>query len=455
MIWGEAKTGPQRRIQLVGERSYIDGGALLGRLFFPIENPNVLPLSLDRKNICIGLTAFSFRFLVTEFSLVDFYCSNPKLNGKMKTRHWLYFCALIASLVLQNCTIPRAMVRAYPDSKDARKFKSRPIHSGNQPFQFQEVADPAILGKQLKVDDGAFAESHFSLLRNVLVDQKTTAFLIVQNDSLIYEEYFLDHDSSSLLTSYSIAKSFLSALVGIAVSEGKLNLEAAVTDFIPELNGRADFAQLKVRHLLNHTSGLQPALLNDARVYYGTNCKKAYKRLKVAHPPGTVQHYQNVNSQLLGSVLTRATGQSCSEYLQEKLWIPMGMESDAFWSLDRKDGVEKSYCCINARARDFAKFGRLYLNGGNWEGQQLVPEDWVNQSIRRDTTQGSSWGYNQSWHIGLKEYGDFMADGLYKQYIYVYPRKNLVIVRMGNRNKLLQAERANWRKMLRQVADQL
>ena len=131
------------------------------------------------------------------------------------------------------------------------------------------------------------------------------------------------------------------------------------------------------------------------------------------------------------------------------------MESVARWSTDETGETEKTYCCLSATARDYAKFGRLFLKRGQWQGKQLLMEDWVARSIHRDASAGSSEGYNYYWHIGLKEYGDFMAIGLYKQHIYLNPAKNLIIVVLNDEEERLKAERTNWPYILRQMADVL
>jgi CubicO group peptidase (beta-lactamase class C family) len=130
------------------------------------------------------------------------------------------------------------------------------------------------------------------------------------------------------------------------------------------------------------------------------------------------------------------------------------MCTDAVWTKDKK-GENLTFCCMGASALDYAKFGRLYLNKGNWEGEQIIPTDWYEKSIARDTTEGSSFGYNYCWHIGEKAYDDYMADGLYKQHIYIQPSKNIIIVMMANKENFLKAERTRWRNVFRQVVDQL
>tara|TARA_Y100000815_G_scaffold275382_1_gene313210 strand:- start:19165 stop:19614 length:450 start_codon:yes stop_codon:yes gene_type:complete len=147
-------------------------------------------------------------------------------------------------------------------------------------------------------------------------------------------------------------------------------------------------------------------------------------------------------------VLQRALkGKSITQYLEEKLWKPLGMEYDATWSLDRENGMEKTFCCINARARDFSKIGRLYLNNGNWQGKQIVPEEWVRRSVTADTVTGASF-YKYQWWLPSQS-GDFMAQGILGQYVYVNPSKNLIIVRLGE-----NYGNADWVNLFKSLAQQ-
>ena len=130
------------------------------------------------------------------------------------------------------------------------------------------------------------------------------------------------------------------------------------------------------------------------------------------------------------------------------------MCSNGSWSVD-KSNIEKSFCCLSATMIDYAKFGRLYLKKGLWENKRVFSESWFNESICRDTTEGSSYNYNYSWHIGLQEYEDFMAIGLYKQHIYISSKKNIVMVLLNDRENSLVAERVNWWFFFRQLVDQL
>ena len=166
-----------------------------------------------------------------------------------------------------------------------------------------------------------------------------------------------------------------------------------------------------------------------ATFYYGTNLRKAVYRRKLAQEPGSDFSYSSGDTQILGLVLERALkGKTITAYLEEKLWKPLGMEYDATWSLDKKnDGLEKTFCCINARARDFSKLGRLYLNKGNWNGKQIVSKEWVEASTTPDPNNVNYYKY-QWW---LTNDGSYMMQGILGQYVYVNPAKDLIIVRLG------------------------
>jgi CubicO group peptidase (beta-lactamase class C family) len=185
-----------------------------------------------------------------------------------------------------------------------------------------------------------------------------------------------------------------------------------------------------------------------ASFYYGTRLRKEISKLKLKEEPGKSFDYVSGNTQLLGLVLERALkNRTVTDYLEEKLWRKMGMEYDASWSIDRrKNGLEKTFCCLNARARDFAKIGRLYLNKGRWMDEQLVAQSWVEQSTRVDTSQGSAWFYQYQWWLPSRS-GDFMAEGILGQYIYVNPNKNLIIIRLGRSNG-----KANWERLFTSLA---
>lgn len=350
-------------------------------------------------------------------------------------------CSIIFSIIFSSCKLGRFVIYNFADIKDYKKFPSRPLKSNENKFKFYSTVN----GKypdSLKMGDNRKPVS----IDQMLADNKTVAFLIIKNDTIQYEKYFNDYDQESVITSFSMAKSVTSILIGCALDEGLIkSIEEPITNYIPELR-KNGFEKVTIKHVLQMTSALKfnESYFNPfgqaASFYYGTNLKREVFKLKLKGEPGQKFEYVSGNTQLLGFILERALkDKTITQYFQEKLWTPLEMEYDASWSIDRKkDGIEKTFCCINARARDFAKIGRLYLNKGNWNGKQIVSAKWVEASTMLDTSEGSVNEYQYQWWLPSTT-GDFSAEGILGQYIYVNPAKNMVIVRMGKK-----PGRINW-----------
>jgi len=355
---------------------------------------------------------------------------------------------------LQSCIPAKTIFLGKPDKKDIIRFNSNLIEAGKNCFQFYTYDDSS--KPLLKISDWTKDIPFFVPLDSVVCSHNTRSMLVIQNDTIKYNYYKENLDKNDLHASYSIAKSFTATLIGIAIDEGFiLNEQEPVIKYISELAHVPNAKKLTIEHLLNHTSGIKYNFTIDPIIYYGNDLMKSLKKIRIDTTPGTKQHYLNINVQLLGLILKRAVGITPASYLEQKIWKPIGMCSNGIWSTDKKNQLEKSYCCLGATALDYAKFGRLYLNKGMWEGEKIFSRKWYDHSIRRDTLSGSSFNYNYCWHIGLKEYGDFMANGLYKQHIYINPKKNLIIVLLNDKEKALKAERVNWWFIFRQISDQL
>lgn len=343
---------------------------------------------------------------------------------------------IVMSIVLSSCKIGRFVFYNFADIKDYKKFPSRALLSNDTKFKFY-ATDNGKYPKSLKWGNKPDSVS----LDWILENNKTVAFLIIKNDTIQYEKYFKGYDQESIIPSFSMAKSVTSILIGCAIDDGLIkSVNESITNYIPELE-KNGFKQVSIKHLLQMTSALKfnESYFNPfgdaASFYYGRNLKRETAKLKLKGVPGQKFEYVSGNTQLLGLVLERALkGKTVTQYFQEKLWTPLEMEYDGSWSIDRKkEGTEKTFCCINARARDFAKIGRLYLNKGNWNGKQIVSRKWVVESTQIDTTDGGVNYYKYQWWLPSTT-GDFMAEGILGQYIYVNPSKNIVIVRMGKNN---------------------
>jgi CubicO group peptidase (beta-lactamase class C family) len=364
-----------------------------------------------------------------------------------------YISVVFLHFFLLSCIPVKSIFLGNADSKDLKRFKSHKIEASSNCFEF-ERAD--LQDFDFSVNDWTRDKPDFLTLDEFVARHPVRSFLVIQNDSIKYEYYRKDLDTLDLNPSYSMAKSFVSALLGIAIDDGLIkSIDDSVLTYIPEFKDVELSNKLKIRHLLNHTSGFKSSVIMDVNIYYGENILKQLRNLEIESTPGSHQDYINMNTQIIGIILNRVTGKSIASYMEEKIWKPIQACNDGIWSIDKKNQLEKTFCCLGATSLDYAKFGRLFLNRGMWNGNQIVSENWFNDCIKRDTTEGSSWNYNHSWHIGLKEYGDFMAIGLYKQHIYVNPKKSLIIVALNDRENKLIAERLNWWYIFRQIADQL
>jgi CubicO group peptidase (beta-lactamase class C family) len=324
-----------------------------------------------------------------------------------------------------------------PSENDYKFFASRGIDAGSNPFYFKESSIDLNLGKTIEVDSRKIDATDVPL-EQFLKEHKTLSFLIIRNDSILYKYYDESKSDSSIVTSFSVAKAFVSGLIGIAISEGLIpGVDTPIVNYFPELTNQG-FDPITIDNLLDHTSGIHYKEIKNhvggnLEFYWGKNLRKDIFNIHPIFTAGDHFEYSNINTQLLALILERATGKSVSQYLQEKIWNPLGMEYPASWSLSNSDstGVEKAFCCINARTVDFAKYGRLYLNHGNWNGKQIIPESWIVKSLQSSKEGGQRLTYHYNWGIGPRKYGSFFAIGLYGQFIYVYPEKNVIIVRFG------------------------
>lgn len=325
------------------------------------------------------------------------------------------------------------IVYNFANITDYKIFPSRPLTPVGEPFKFYEANQPwpEFTGKY-----GGAMHTY----PNFLEEHKTVAFLVIRNDSILYENYFNGYEQDDIVASFSMAKSVTSILIGCAIDDGLIkSVDEPIINYIPELKDNG-LDNVTIKHVLQMTSGIDfnESYANPfgdaASFYYGRNLRRVIYKMKPKIEPGKKFEYISGNTQLLGLILTNVLkGKSVTEYLQEKIWSKLGMEYDASWSIDsEKHGLEKTFCCINARARDFAKIGRLYLNKGNWNGEQIVSESWVEESTKLDITDGSASYYQYQWWLPNKD-GAFMANGILGQFIYVYPKKNLIMVRLGEK----------------------
>jgi CubicO group peptidase (beta-lactamase class C family) len=371
----------------------------------------------------------------------------------MVDRRLFVMMLLTLALALPSCHFVRYFYWNLADLNDYKKFPAVPIVKGEHTFTFHQSIRPF----QFSLPDNIILKKEGQSFESYLTDNHSVAFLIIRHDTIIYENYFDGYDEASVIPSFSVSKSFVSALVGIAIEEGYIdNVDQPVTDYLADLKDPG-FRKVRIVDLLNMRSGLlwderyaSPFALMP-KYYYGTDLKRYARKLKIAEPPDHHYDYQSANTFLLGQIVEKATGRPLNEYLEEKIWKPAGMESDASWSIDsKKNKAIKSFCCLNAKARDFARFGRLYLYNGNWNGQQLIPASWVEQTraITNDSRDSGGYPYQYQWRITPD--GALFAKGILGQYIYIKPDKEIIIVRLGK-----SSGKSDWPKLFKGLSEKL
>lgn len=352
--------------------------------------------------------------------------------------------------------VGRTILWGESDFYDHEKFAYRKIEKDNESYLFESNLQEDYINDLLKDVSYHYKQRKYTIgeAEQFFTETDTTSFIIIKDDKLIYERYFNDYSRDRLNTSFSVAKSFVSFLIGKAIEEAYIeSVQEPITNYIPELKNKG-FEDISIEHLLMMSSGIrytedQLLFSDDAKTYYSPNLRHlALMETKVNDRPGEKFLYNNYHPLLLGIILERATEKTISAYLEETLWKPVGMEYSASWSLDsKKHGFEKMESGINARAIDYAKFGKLYLNNGKWNGEQIISSEWVLDSTKPiENLKESYFGYTEwdffnrdpgyykyMWLGYSREVGnyDYFAHGKYGQVIYVSPEHNVVIVRTG------------------------
>lgn len=274
----------------------------------------------------------------------------------------------------------------------------------------------------------------------------TEAFLVIQDDKIRFEYTDPNYNDTFHYNIWSASKSIVGLLIGCAIDDGFIpSLDEPISKYFP---GQYENSGITIRHVLMMSSGINftESYINPfsyaARGLYDENLAELNKEYEPVVDPGVYFDYQSGNSQLLGMILTKATGKTVSEYASEKLWKPMHAMEPAYWSLDGENGMERSFCCFNTNIRDFARFGKLMLHNGVWNGDTLVNPEYAKLSTRPadlkypDGTECKSYGLHW-WTLDLPQYQGFYARGLQGQYIFVLPAENLIIVRMGHDREIV------------------
>ncbi len=306
----------------------------------------------------------------------------------------------------------------------------------------------------------------------------TTAFIVIKEDSLLYENYFNGFSRDSLFRVYSISKSFLSALLGVALREGAIqSVHEPVSKYMPVLKS-GYFKKLTIANLLRMDSGIEftqgyAPWKDQIKTYFSIDCRKLISRIRIKNPAGKYFHYNDYHSLILIQIIERAIGQSVIPYFEEKLWQPLGMEYPAYLYCDSiKHGLPKFESGLSIRPIDLAKFGRLFLNSGKWNGQKILSPAWVAESTKKDPNDTrerycsdfikpplAHWfqtgrGYYQyHWwgHCVEQNVSDYFALGIFGQFLYISPRKHCIIIRLGTRKGI----RNWWPNVLKRMVDSI
>jgi CubicO group peptidase (beta-lactamase class C family) len=320
-----------------------------------------------------------------------------------------------------------------------RIFPWRDIAVSPAPFTFPKAEKPQPVEFQFQ---GANKK-----LDEFLQRTQTTSLVVIKNGTIVSEQYFQGANEKSQFTSWSVAKSFLSTMVALAMKDGLIkSLDDKAEQYVPELKGKA-YGSVTIRQLLQMSSGIKfdetyTNQLSDINLLFyrvflaGASINEVASGYEREVAAGTRFKYVSSDSQILSWVLAKASGMPLSQYVQTRLWAPLGMESSAYWSIEREGGAEVGYCCLNATARDFAKLGQLYLDQGKWKGQQFLPEGWVKEATRPsfdylkpEASALKIRGYQYQWWVPAGYDGEYFANGVWGQMIWVSEKTNTVIVK--------------------------
>jgi CubicO group peptidase (beta-lactamase class C family) len=354
--------------------------------------------------------------------------------------------------------ILRFTILNFPDNNNYKKYPVNIIAHNDDYFSFRQ-------GEEASIDtDIAYTfhgEDTTMNLISLLEDTETTSFIVVKDDKIVFEEYYHGHKRNTPHILYSITKSVVSGLIGIALNDRLISsIDDPVEKYIHEFVGKEE-GKVTIKQLLTMSSGYR---FNNGNLPWADDCKLTFtsdlrkitvKNVKMEEEPGVYNHYNDYNYVLLGMILERITGMSVSEYFEIKVWKKIHTEFDALWTLDsKKHECERLTMGLAVCPIDLAKFGRLYLNNGNWEGEQVIPREWVYASTRyeeefrnhEDYYLKYTWHEAIPWHYrgGYYKYGwwgysedgleyAFTAEGSLGQVLHISPKNNLIIVRTGKK----------------------
>jgi len=358
---------------------------------------------------------------------------------KKKIKHLLIgaLILIIGFVVFTDNYYGRLIRWNFPDVYDYEKFPYENIENSDNPYLIPKKINEDFFSKLEFQRDGDTINNFNELLELT----KTNAFIVIQNDTIIFEKYLNGRSRESLCKSFSASKSVLSLLIGIAINEGHINsIDDPLKKYINDFRNK-ELGEITIKQCLNQTTGIKynskMSFYSDKpKFYYTKDVRDLIKGIELENKPGATWSTDEYSILLLGAVLENATGQSISNYLEQKFWTQIGTEYTASFSVDSKEHkFEHVADGLNATAIDFAKIGLLLLHNGQWNQKQIVPINWLNESfslIGSSKTDRFGLNYKYLWWI-KRENGDFHAAGHFGQYIFVSPKSNITIVRFGEK----------------------
>ena len=328
--------------------------------------------------------------------------------------------------------------RAYLFRHMEEVFPYRTLAASNEPFTLPEGAARPL--PEFFLHEGQPVSTAAFLART-----ETLGLMVLHQGERVFEQYYQGASADDRFTSWSMAKSVVSSLVAVAAQQGHIaSLDDPVSQYVAELDGQA-WGAVPIRDLLRMASGIEfeevygRQFSDINKLFYrtfllGQPVREQLRALPAAGPPGETFHYLSPNTQILAWVLERAVGEPLSDYASKQLWQPLGMQDEAIWNLD-SSGVELGFCCLNASLRDYAKLGQLYLQQGQWRGQQLLPPGWVEAATRRPEPWLRAEAINgvrgYGYHLWLppQPHGEYFMNGVWGQSIWVSERHGMVIAK--------------------------
>jgi len=359
---------------------------------------------------------------------------------------FLITASVFGSLFIWRPYLFRVLKYRTPDAGTYKQFPQAVVGRSDSAFRFARATNLRNDLDTLHVQDG---NNQLIPFAEYFRKGKLSAFIVIRNDSVLYEQYGPGYSDSTLTSIFSGAKSMVSIMLGKALADGKIgSLNDKVTQYIPELKSNPAFLNITIKNLLDMKSGLEfkdalggivKAFFSDEAKYYYTHDMKAeLTEVKLVNRPGTVWKYKSIDPILLGWVLEKATGKPIAKYFEDNIWKKIGTQYDASFGLDHIKGLANTASRFQVTAIDLAKIGRLYLNQGKFNGKQVIPQNWVNQSVKIGNEQSASAkGWQKSAHHYLwwipqqGNNGDYAAEGMLGQRLYIDPKTNTIIVQFA------------------------